>query len=211
MKIFFLSVLISCIAFSCTSKKEKTNTSKIDLVKTDSNSTIKPEKIINSYASVDVSPMDMSYFPVDYPKLKMARPDMNPPIARIIYSRPHLQGRRIFHEVLKYGEPWRLGANESTELDLYREVTIQGKKIKAGRYVLYSIPEQDKWTIILNSNIDSWGLHPDPSKDIARFIVTPSQTVNPVEYFTMIFQPTTAGADLMMIWDTIEIRLPFVF
>lgn len=211
MKIFFLSVLIGFFSFSCNTKREKPDISKTDLAKSDTNSTIKPEKIINSYASVDVSPMDMSYFPADYPKLKMANPDMSPPLARVIYSRPHLQGRRAFHEVLKYGEPWRLGANESTELDLYKDVTIQGKKIKAGRYVLYSIPGQDKWTIILNSNIDSWGLHPDPAKDIARFSITPGQSVNAVEYFTMIFQQTTTGADLLMIWDTLEIKLPVVF
>jgi hypothetical protein len=211
MKIFFLSVLIGFFTFSCTSKKQKTNSNKTDLIKTDTNSAIKPEKIINSYAAVDVSPMDISYFPADYPKLKMAKPDMSPPLARVIYSRPHLQGRRAFHEVLKYGEPWRLGANESTELDLYKDATIQGKKIKAGRYVLYSIPGQDKWIIILNSNIDSWGLHPDPAKDVARFSITPGQSVNPVEYFTMIFQPTTTGADLLIIWDTIEIKLPVVF
>jgi hypothetical protein len=211
MRIFFLLIWSGFFSVSCNQEKEKNNNSKTIVVKGDTILTIKPEKTINTYNQVDVSPMDMSYFPADYPKLKMDNPDMNAPLARIIYSRPHLQGRKIFHEVLKYGEPWRLGANESTELDFYRDISIQNKKIKAGRYILYAIPEQDKWTIILNSNIDSWGLHPDPSKDIARFIVSPNKISRSVEYFTMIFQQTTSGADLIIVWDTIEVKLPIDF
>ena len=137
---------------------------------------------------------------------------MAPPMAKLVYSRPHLQGRKLFNDVLKFDEPWRLGANEATEIDFYKDVLIQGKKIKAGRYILYSIPSQGKWTIILNSNIDSWGLHPDPAKDIARFIVPATLTGNSIEYFTMIFQPTTTtGADLLMAWDNVEIKLPITF
>ena len=83
----------------------------------------------------DVSPMDMSYFPVNYPKLKMAKLVSQPPVMRLIYSRPHLQGRELFHDVLRYGEYWRLGANEATEIEFFRDVTIQNKRIHPGRYV----------------------------------------------------------------------------
>jgi Protein of unknown function (DUF2911) len=69
----------------------------------------------NEYATVDVSPMDMSYFPVEYYKLNMTRQPTTPLVVRVIYSRPHLNGRKLFADILKYGEPWRLGANESTE------------------------------------------------------------------------------------------------
>ena len=165
----------------------------------------------NPYAIVDISPMDMSYYPADYPKLKMAKVISTLPMARVVYSRPHLQGRRLFHDVLKYGEHWRLGANESTELDLYVDAVIQDKKIKAGRYVLYCIPEPDKWNIIINSNIDSWGLQQDTTKDIARFIIPVKQTTNHLEYFTMIFEKTSEGAELLMVWDNLEARLPFKF
>ena len=211
MRIFILLLLGSFFLFSCNQKKEEPNNKKSFVVKGDTILTIKPEKTINTYDPVDVSPMDMSYFPADYPKIKMDKPDMNPPLARVVYSRPHLQGRKIFHDVLKYGEPWRLGANESTELDFYSDVTIQNKKIKAGRYILYAIPDQDKWTIVLNNNIDSWGLHQVPAKDIARFIITPGKINSSIEYFTMIFQQNTTGADLIMVWDNVEAKLPIVF
>ena len=165
----------------------------------------------NPYAIVDVSPMDMSYYPADYPKLKMAKAISTLPIARVIYSRPHLQGRQLFHDVLNYGEHWRMGANESTELDLYVDAVVQDKKIKAGRYILYCIPEPGKWNIIINSNIDSWGLQQDTTKDIARFIIPVTQTANHLEYFTMIFEKTSEGAELLMAWDNLEARLTFKF
>ena len=205
-------ILLTCLLFfSCENKKEKSNNVVTDVAKEDSSVVVKREKSINSYAPVDVSPMDISYFPADYPKLKMSNSTTALPKARVIYSRPHLQGRKLFPDVLKYGEPWRLGANEATEIDFYKEVTIQGKKIKAGRYILYSIPEQEKWTIVLNSNIDSWGLHADPSKDIARFIVPINLTSNSLEFFTMVFQPGAGSTDLLMAWDNVEARLPIQF
>ncbi|HQW42899.1 MAG: DUF2911 domain-containing protein [Chitinophagaceae bacterium] len=210
MKSTAFLLLCSFFLFSCSEKKKSSNDTNKGS-KADTTIVSKPEKPVNGYAPVDVSPMDMSYFPVNYPILKMSDSITTPPLARVVYSRPHLQGRNLFQEVLKYGEPWRLGANEATELDLYKEATIQGKKIKAGRYILYCIPQQDQWTIVLNSNIDSWGLHPDVSKDVARFTVPVSQTDNSFEFFTMIFQSTTTGADLLMAWGYVETKLPISF
>lgn len=155
--------------------------------------------------------MDMSYFPVDYPKLKMAGAIQAPPLARVIYSRPHLEGRHIFREVLKYGEPWRLGANEATELQLFRSARIQDKPVSAGRYVLYCIPQPEAWTIVLNSNADTWGLKPDSTRDVARFSVPVKRIAGRVEYYTMVFEKTPLGADLLMAWDDAEVRLPIRF
>jgi hypothetical protein len=165
----------------------------------------------NIYAPVDISPMDMSYYPVEYPKLKMTDSITTPPLARVIYSRPHLGGRQLFKDVLKHGEPWRLGANEATELELFKDVTVQGKKIRSGRYILYAIPDTNKWTIVINSNIDNWGLKPNPSKDIARFEVPLARTANHLEYFTMVFEEKGNNVDLVMAWDNLETRLPIRF
>src|SRR5688572_26880365 len=71
----------------------------------------------NPYAPIDFSPLDISYFPTEYPKLKMSKATTEPPLARVIYSRPQKQGRTIFGSLLKWGEPWRLGANEATEIE----------------------------------------------------------------------------------------------
>lgn len=199
------------ILFIGCNTKENRSAGKNNNALADSNRTAVTEKNQNPYSPVDISPMDMSYYPTDYPKLKMTKAISAAPLARVIYSRPHLQGRILFRDVLKYGEPWRLGANESTELDFYNDVTILDKNIKAGRYVLYCIPEPDKWAIIINSNIDSWGLQPDSTKDIDRFIIPVNQTANHLEYYTMIFEKNNNGADLVMAWDNLEARLPVVF
>jgi len=204
-----LSLILLLFFTGCGNKRsrpvETNNTSR------DSSRIITPGKNENPYKIVDISPMDMSYCPDDYPIQKMGRAINSLPMARVIYSRPHLQGRKLFQNLLKYGDPWRLGANESTELDLYTDAVIQDKKIKAGRYVLYCIPRPETWTIIFNSNIDSWGLHPDSTKDIARFTIPVKQTLNHLEYYTMVFEKTSTGTDLLMAWDTLEARLPFRF
>ena len=210
-KIISLPVFLLFLVACNNKKSEKNNNTVIKIPTTDSSTRIRPERAVNPYATVDVSPMDMSYYPVDYPKVKMSNSSIAPPLARIVYSRPHLQGRDLFKDVLKFGEPWRLGANESTELDLYKDATIQDKKIKAGRYVLYCIPEQDKWTIVFNSNIDSWGLHQDETKDIARITIPSKQISTPIEFFTIVFENVNEKPVLVMAWGNVEARLPMTF
>ena len=207
-----LSVFIFCtLLISACGGKKDTKVAEQPAKPIDSVPVLKTPVTDNFYASLDVSPMDMSYYPVGYMKTKIASLSMEPPLARVIYSRPHLQGRHIFHEVLKYGQPWRLGANEATELQLFSDATIQGKKIKAGRYVLYCIPEENEWTIVLNGYIDSWGLKQEPSKDIARFTIPVTKTNTSLEYFTMVFLGKDKQARLLMAWDNVVARLPINF
>lgn len=162
----------------------------------------------NPYANVDVSPMDISYYPVDFPLQKMSGKAAPLPIMRVIYSRPHRQGRKIFGSLLHYGEPWRLGANEATEIELFQPVTIQNKTVPKGRYVLYCIPYQDHWTIFFNSNLYSWGLKPAPEKDLYKFDVAVEQAESNAEYFTMVFEKIDdSTVNLHMTWDEVLVHL----
>ena len=162
----------------------------------------------NPYTSKDVSAMDISYFPDDYPVLKMTRGINNPPVARVIYSRPHRQGRKIFGSLLKYGEPWRLGANEATEIEFFRTVTVQGKRVGPGRFIMYAVPQEKDWEIVLNSNVYSWGLKQDSTKDVHRFRIPVQRTAQTIEDFTIVFQRTGTGADLVIAWDDVAAKLP---
>src|SRR5450755_3357085 len=118
---------------------------------------------------VDKSPMDMSYYPNGYPVLKIQDKLTEPLVARVIFSRPQMNGRTIFGDLQEYGKVWRLGANEATEIEFFKDVKINGRKIKKGRYTLYAIPFQDKWTLIVNTETDIWGsFRYDQSKDILR-------------------------------------------
>ena len=160
---------------------------------------------------IDKSPMDMAYYPVDYPKLKMSKNVAEPLVARVIYSRPQKNGRTIFGDVLKYGNVWRLGANEATEIEFFKEVTIGNKKIDKGRYVIYCIPFADKWTLVLNSDLFTWGLKIDSTKDIHKFTIPINKTNYPFEVFTMEFEKAGKGAELIMEWDSVRAKLPISY
>ena len=168
--------------------------------------------------SIDKSHMDMSYFPEDYPKQKMITPAMANPVARVIYSRPQKNGRIIFADssitqnvIQQYGQEWRLGANEATEIEFFKTVSINEKKLGPGRYIMYCIPYADKWKIIFNENLYSWGLHIDKAKDIAEIELPVIKNNMEIEYFTMQFQKSTNGCKLVMAWGDMKVILPINF
>ncbi len=170
----------------------------------------------NTYASADQSPMDMSYYPPGFPLQKMAGKDSSTiPVARVIYSRPHKKGRQVFGDneksICRYGRPWRLGANEASEIEFFRKVKIAGQEIGPGRYVIYCIPYADHWTIVLNSNLFTWGLHMESSKDILKVDILTMELNPSLEDFTMVFLPSDLGADLLMAWDNVKAILPIMF
>lgn len=167
--------------------------------------------VINPFAAVDVSPMDMSYWPTNYPQRHMAGTIKTPPLARIIYSRPQLQGRKIFSEIIPYEQVWRMGANEATELQLFKDAEIEGQAVQAGRYTLYCIPHPDTWTIILNKTTDTWGLQEDSTQEHLRVVVPVTQRSLVLEHFTMVFVERETGAELLTGWGNLETRIRFKF
>ena len=160
---------------------------------------------------LDKSPMDMSYYPVDYSKLKMTGAITEPPVARVIYSRPQKNGRTIFGDLIKYGQVWRLGANEATEIEFFRDVDITGKKVTKGRYVIYCIPQENNWTLILNTDLYTWGLKIDSTKDVYKFSIPVAKTRFPYELFTMEFEKANKGMQLDMEWDSVKASLPITW
>ena len=162
--------------------------------------------------SIDASPMDMSYYPNRYPVLKIQDKTTETPVARVIYSRPQKNGRTIFGELLEYGKVWRLGANEATEMEFFRDVVINEIKIKKGRYTLYGIPNAEKWTLIINKETDTWGSFKYNDKnDLVRIEVPVLIQTEITETFSMVFDKTGTGANLVIAWDTIKINLPIMF
>lgn len=207
----FLFVFLLLILISCGPNPSTTSTQTDAPVKINPAHIVGPDKLNNPYAQVDVSPMDMSYFPPNYPQLKMAGQEAAKPVMRLIYSRPHLQGRTLFKDMLHYGETWRLGANEATELHVFQTVTIGNKKLTEGRYSLYAIPQQDHWTIAINRDLDNWGLKQDSTKDIVRVDVPITHDKPSLEYFTMVFEKSPIGANLIMAWQDVVAKLPIQF
>jgi hypothetical protein len=160
-------------------------------------------------APVDKSPMDMVYFPDNYPILKIQDKAKEPLVARVIYSRPQKADRTVFGDLVEYGKVWRLGANEATEVEFYKEVKIDGKRVPKGKNTLYAITSPEQWTFILNKETDTWGSFKyDEKKDLLRVNVPVQKETQPVESFTVSFEKTDAGANLVINWDDVKTALP---
>jgi hypothetical protein len=158
---------------------------------------------------MDKSPMDVSYYPNNYPILKIQNKATEPLVARILYSRPQKQGRKIFGELVEYGKVWRLGANEATEIEFYKDVKIGGKKVLKGRYTLYAIVNENIWTMILNNDTDTWGAFKyDSKKDVLRIDVSVQKTDEVVESMSMLFDKSATGISLIIAWEQMKVSLP---
>ncbi|GEP92272.1 Protein of unknown function [Chitinophaga terrae (ex Kim and Jung 2007)] len=158
---------------------------------------------------LDASPMDMAYYPVMYPYTVKVKGEPGTLVARVIYSRPQTKGRDIFGNLEEYGQIWRLGANEATEIEFFRPVIIAGKNIPKGRYTMYAIPTEKTWTIILNKDTDIWGAFKyDQKKDVVRTALPVMALDTPVEAFTMVFEKGDPGANLVIAWDKVSVSLP---
>jgi hypothetical protein len=157
---------------------------------------------------LDKSPLDVSYFPANFPILKMKSQVGAAPLARVLYSRPQKKGRNIFGEEVKYNEIWRMGANEASEFELFKDARIGGKKLAKGRYSIFCIPTESKWTIIFNKDNFSWGSYSyQPDKDVARIEVPVKKAEEPIEALTMYFENNNWN----IMWDGLKVEVPISF
>ena len=119
------------------------------------------------------------------------------------FSRPSTKGRKIFGELVPFGQVWRTGANGATILSFSTEVSISGTKVPAGSYALYSIPGKSSWTMILSKNTKLWGaIGYDAKDDILRFEASPAKTSRMYDSFDISFNKLTDNsADLSIKWE----------
>ncbi len=115
----------------------------------------------------------------------------------INYSQPSVKGRVVFGDLEPYGKVWRTGANEATTFEVSNDVTVEGERLPAGKYALFTIPNEDKWTVIFNKQPEQWGAYDyDESQDALRVEVEPTDTPELVEQLT--FQVEEDGKVNMM-------------
>ncbi len=163
----------------------------------------------SSVPALDKSPLDISYYPNNFTLLKIQDKVTEPVLARVIYSRPQKNNRVIFGDLIEYGKVWRLGANEATEIEFFQNVKINNSTIKKGRYTLYTIPNEDKWTMIFNKELDTWGSFKyDQKKDVLRVDVPVQKQPDSTESFSMFFEKLNSGFTLNAMWDSCKISLP---
>ncbi len=129
--------------------------------------------------------------------------------AKITYCQPRKRSREIFGGLVPYGQVWRTGANEATEITLTKDVFINGMMISAGTYSIFTIPDKEKWVIILNKELGLWGSYNYNYKnDLLRFEVPVQSDTTFSEAFTIRFDQRNNVADLLLLWDKTKISIP---
>ena len=152
------------------------------------------------FSGLDKSPADIAYYPASSREADKA--------ARVIYSRPQLKGRSLA-ELVPAGKGWRTGANEATEITFYKDAKVGGKTIEAGSYALFTIPGEDEWTVIFNSNLHQWGAYSYNSDgDVVRATATTSTDNEELEAFAIAFDD---DGNMVMGWGTTRVTLPISY
>jgi hypothetical protein len=147
--------------------------------------------------------------------MSVARLKLGDAYLRVNYSRPAKRGRdNIFgtkesKALVPYGEVWRTGANEGTEITVTRDVLIGGQKLPAGTYTIFTVPGPEQWTVHFNSEVGLWGSAAyDKTKDVVVVSAAPWTLPTEVEWFTVALEKTGNGADLVFSWVTTGVRVP---
>lgn len=126
------------------------------------------------------------------------------------YSRPGKKGRVIFGDLVPFGKVWRTGANGATTLSFSDDVTIGGKEIKAGKYGLLTIPNEQKWTIIISNdvNVTSPAAYKQEN-DVVRLEAAVTALPKTVENFTINFADITGSTtNVELTWDKTTVSFP---
>ncbi|GAC1584717.1 MAG: DUF2911 domain-containing protein [Ginsengibacter sp.] len=130
----------------------------------------------------------------------------------LVYSRPNMKGRKAFmdkSELAPIGEVWRTGANAATRIHFSDKVSIGGHDLDSGSYAIYTIPNKNEWTIIINKGDKDWGTEYKPDWDLFRFKVPVMKYPVHVETFTMNFQNIkNESCDLRLIWGMTAVNIP---
>ena len=125
------------------------------------------------------------------------------------YSRPGAKGRTVFGGLVPYGELWRTGAHDATTIQFSDTLTLNDQVIPAGTYSLFTIPEKDEWTIILNKATEMHGTSDyTPDQDLVRFKVKSEKSSRYYETFTIEVTDLIAnGASLYLIWENTQAKI----
>lgn len=125
------------------------------------------------------------------------------------YSRPAMRNRKVFGELVPYGQIWRTGANGATKITFGEDVILNGNLVKAGTYALYTIPSEKEWKVIINKGIGNWGASGfDAKDDVATFSVQADKTNKTVQSFTIsVDNITNNSCNLVLAWENTEVSI----
>src|SRR5580700_1912786 len=123
----------------------------------------------------------------------------------IAYSSPRAKGRKIFGGLVPYGQVWRTGANDATTFVTDANLSVGGKDVPAASYTIFTVPNADKWTLIINKKTGEWGIpYKYESDELARVDMKISKLPSPVENFTISYVKSGSGCTLQLDWETMR-------
>ena len=163
---------------------------------------LKNEMSAQGFKGLDESPHDISYYRVSR---------VTPPLIKVIYGRPQKKGQEVFGNLVTYGKIWKTGANEVTEVKFYQDVVFGGVKVAAGSYILFTVPGEKEWEIILSDNLNV----KDVSEyfrvfDVARVKVQ-SYKAEALEVFSIAFKQKKDTVQMVLGWDSTRVKIPITF
>ena len=132
----------------------------------------------------------------------------------VVYNRPFKKDREIFGSLVPYHEVWRTGANEATTFETNQDILVDGSILKAGKYTLWTIPMENSWKVIFNSQMYPWGINLDKEayRDAtfdALVLERPVEKMGKsLEQFTIQFEENSDFITLVLAWDCIRINVP---
>jgi hypothetical protein len=121
------------------------------------------------------------------------------------YSSPRMKGRKVYGDLVPFGQVWRAGANEATTLVTDTDILVGGKTVPAGNYTIFVIPNATAWELIVQKTTGEWGIPYPPQKDAGELLHAPmtvSSLPGSVENFTINYAPADGGCTLQMDWET---------
>ena len=131
---------------------------------------------------------------------------------KIVYSQPLKKGRDIFGQLVPYGEVWRTGANEATEITITTNIIVNGQELITGTYSIFTIPGENSWVVIFNADLGLWGSYNyNQKRDVLRIEVPVQLQSETTEAFTIGFDPRNNVADWYFKWDKTKVVVPIQF
>lgn len=167
------------------------------------------------FSDLDKSPLDAVYYPARaafraFEKTDEGAAALQPKI-RVLYSRPFRKGREVWGgDLAPYGEPYRLGANETAEIQFFSPVKIGDQVLPAGRYSFGAIPNAKNWEVFFSLDLDGWGVYAyNPEHNVATISV-PAQTASTeLENFSItLYKADSDMVHLKMGWDKTFVEVP---
>lgn len=151
------------------------------------------------FTELDENPHDIVYFRSS----KFSLPEV-----KVVYGRPDAKDKTVFGTQIPYGKIWRTGSNEATEIKFYQDIMFGNKFVEAGTYALYTIPNENYWTIILNKKTDTYGAFFYNPKDNIAIITVPAGEGDMLENFTIAFTSKEYGSQMVLAWAKTRIKVP---